>query len=202
MPIPLEEHVRQILLENDRGTKFQRAIAEGWAAFNAQYPQRHIWRRKASSRHMVWEEIVERLIKISVDDSDIKVIEHRDTVSLVVEDEILFRVKHADTSLATANYPTGEAVEFDDHSVDLYGFQGLQRVRLCYVPDQYQTNLLWSGVAATNMGKFLWKIELDEFGTVAAPERLPLPETTTNTAKLAKLKSNNQSARKNDGEAG
>jgi len=202
MPIPLEEHVRQILLENERGAKFHYAISEGWKAFNEGYPQRHIWRRKSSSRHIVWEEIVKRLINIAADDNEIQVIEHRDTISLVVEHEVLFRVKHADTSLLTANYPTGEAKEFDDHSVDLYDFKGLQRVRLCYVPDQFQTNLLWSGVAATNNGNFLWKIELDGFGTIAAPERLPLPETTANTSKLAKLKPGSQNAQKKDDEAG
>lgn len=202
MPIPLEEHVRQVLLENDRGEKFHQAIHQGWKAFNDLYPQHGRWRRKSSTRHMVWEEIVKRLIQVSYDDPDIHIVEHRDTISLVIEDEILFRVKHADTSLATANYQTCEAQEFDDHTVDLYGYKNLQRVKLCYIPDQFHTNLLWCGIAATSNGKLLWKIELDGVGVVTPPERLPLEEPTSDTAKLAKLKPNSKDANKSNRDAG
>src|SRR4051812_14478252 len=168
MPVPLEDHVRQVLLENDRGAKFHRAVVGGWSALSGLYPQRHRWRRKASTRHMAWEEIVQRLYEIAADDPQIVPVEHRDTVSLVVENEVLFRLKHADTALITANSPTLEAEDFDNHEVDLYGFRGLRRVKLCYVPDECETRLLWTGVAATNKGRFLWKIELEDKGEVAA----------------------------------
>lgn len=188
MPVPLEDHVRQVLLENDRGTKFYRAVKEGWAALDQLYPQRHRWRRKSSARHMVWEEVVQRLFDVAAKDEYIVPIEHRDTVSLIVENEVLFRLKFADTSLITRNYPTPEAEEFDNHDVDLYGFSGLQRVKLCYVPDEYETNLLWTGIAASNKGKFLWKIELEDTGAVAPPARLPFPEEEVDTTRFARLK--------------
>jgi len=202
MPLPLEDHVRQVLLENDRGVKFHRAVADGWGAFSDEYPQRNQWRRKSTSRHIVWEEIVKRLVQATADDPDVVIVEHRDTMSLVVENEVLFRLKHADTSLLTKNYPTEEAQEFDDHSVDLYGFTGLQRVKLCYVPDQYETNLIWTGIAASYEGQFLWKIELDSVGAIEAPVQLPLAEPEYNTSKLAKLKKSEASMdkkKKNDG---
>jgi len=202
MPIPLEEHVRQVLLENDRGLKFFQAAQDGWNAFQSGYPQRHQWRRKSSSRAMVWEEVVKRLVEVSTKDAGIAVVEHRDTLSLIVEDEVLFRLKHADTALITKNYPTDEAQDFDNHEIDMYGFSGLQRVKLCYVPDQFETSLIWVGVSASNKGQFLWKIELDDVGAVAAPEMLPLVELEQNTAKLAKLKSADDESgkkKKNDG---
>lgn len=188
MPLPLEEHVRQVLLENDRGLKFFQAAKDGWAAFDENYPQRHQWRRKSSTRSMVWEEVVKRLVAVAADDQGVTVIEHSDTLSLIIDDEVLFRLKHADTGLITKNYPTAEAQDFDNHDVDLYGYSGLQRVRLCYVPDKFETGLIWVGVSASNKGQFLWKIELNDIGAVAAPEMLPFVEADMNTAKLAKLK--------------
>lgn len=188
MPLPLEDHVRQVLLENDRGTKFYQAVQGGWAALEELYPQRHRWRRKSSARHMVWEEIVQRLYDVAAADPLIKPIEHRDTVSLIVENEVLFRLKFADTGLITRNYPTPEAEKFDDHSVDLYGYSGLQRVKLCYVLDEYETKLLWIGIAASNKGKFLWKIELEDAGLAAPVARLPFLDEDVDTRKLAKLK--------------
>jgi len=197
MPLPLEEHVRQILLEDDRGQKLYEAVHSGWKAFGDKYPQRHTWRRKASSRHMVWEEIVRQLMIVAANDVGVAAIEHRDTLSLVLDDEVLLRLKHADTGLVTRNYPTDEAQDFDNHDVDLYGFSGLQRVKLCYVPDQFETELIWVGVAASNQGKFLWKIQLDGAGAVSAPEMLPLVQTDTDTAKLVRLKKDNADNGKN-----
>lgn len=200
MPLPLEDHVRQVLLENDRGAKFHRAVRGGWSALAESYPQRHRWRRKSSARHMVWEEIVQRLYDIAATDPDVVPVEHRDTVSLIVENEVLFRLKHADTALITANYPTQEAEDFDNHEIDLYGFKGLQRVKLCYVPDEYETNLIWTGIAATNHGRFLWKIELEDTGAKEAIPRLPFPDHEVDMTRIARLRpAGDQNQKKSDG---
>ena len=202
MPLPLEEHVRQVLLENERGTHIFNAVHDGWKAFQDHYPQRHQWRRKSSSRHMVWEEVTKRLAAIASSDDGVSLVEHRDTVSIVVDNEVLLRLKHADPSLITRNYPTEEAQAFDDHQVDLYGFAGLQRVKLCYVADQFERNLIWVGIMASVNGRYLWKIELDGGGAVESPIQLPLTEPEQNTAKLAKLKgqpAENGGKKKNDG---
>lgn len=202
MPLPLEEHVRQVLLENERGTHIFDAVRSGWKAFQDNYPQRHLWRRKSSSRHMVWEEVVGRLAAFTAKDDGITLVEHKDTVSLIVDDEVLLRLKHANTALITQNYPTDEAQAFDDHDLDLYGFEGLQRVNLCYVVDQFERELIWIGIKASLNGKFLWKIELDGAGAVDAPIQLPFVEPEQNTAKLAKLKGKSVEKggkKKNDG---
>ncbi len=188
MPLPLEEHVRQVLLENERGTQIYKAVQGGWKAFQEGFPQRHKWRRKSSSRHMVWEEVTNRLAVIASHDDGVSIVEHRDTVSLIFDDEVLLRLKHADASLITRNFPTEEAQAFDDHEVDLYGFEGLQRVKLCYVADQFERDLIWVGVVASVNGRYLWKIELDGAGAVDDAVQLPLVEPEQNTAKLAKLK--------------
>lgn len=188
MPLPLEEHVRLILLERERGRRLHEAVCSGWKAFKANQPRRHLWRRKSSSRHMVWEEVADHLVQM-VDDEGVEVLEHRDTLSLIVDDEVMIRLKHADVALVTQNVPTGEAVEYDDHDVDLFERTGLQRVRLCYVLNRYETELTWVGVAAHNLGRFLWKIELGSEGMVAPEPRLPIEAPEIDTTKLARLKS-------------
>lgn len=187
MPLPLEEHVRLILDERNRGLRLFEAVASGWEAFLVNQPRRGLWRRKSSSRHMVWEEIADRLVQM-VDDDGVEVLDHRDTLSLIFDDELMVRLKHADVRLVTQNVPTGEAVEYDDHDVDLFGRSGLQRVRLCYVPNQFETKLDWIGVAAHYRRAFLWKIELGSEGIAAPAPRLPVQTPEVDTTKLVHLK--------------
>jgi hypothetical protein len=145
---------------------------------------------------MAWEEVALRLKAVAADDPDIVILEHRDTLSLIIENEVLLRLKHADMALMTQNYPTEEATAFDDHDVDLFGYSGLQRVRLCYVLDQFETKLIWVGIAAHDKGRFLWKIELDDGGAVAAPERLPVDVPDADTRRLARLKNDAKEGKK------
>ena len=77
---------------------------------------------------MVWEEVAARLAQMA-DDAGVEVLEHRDTLSLIFDNEVMLRLKHADVALVTQNVPTGEAVEYDDHDADLFGRAELQRVR-------------------------------------------------------------------------
>ncbi len=146
---------------------------------------------------MVWEEIVRKLAAVSASDDGMKLIEHRDTASLVIENEILLRLKHANTALITQNFPTEEAQAYDDHEVDLFGFSGLQRVKLCYVLDEFESSLIWVGVTATQKGKLLWKIELKGEGAALAVSELPLVEIAHDTARLAKLKDDRVAKKQN-----
>lgn len=187
MPLPLEDHVRLILLERERGQRLYEAVAKGWEAFTVNQPRRGLWRRKSSSRHMVWEEVAARLVQMT-DDDGVKILEHRDTLSLIFDDEVMVRLKHADVQLVTQNVPTGEAVEYDDHDKDLFGLSGLQRVRLCYVLDRYETQVTWIGIAAHHLGRLLWKIELVSEGIAAPMPRFPVPMPEIDTTKFARLK--------------
>ncbi len=187
MPLPLEDYVRLILLEQDRGRRLFEAVNSGWASFNLNQPRRHLWMRKSSARHMVWEEVATQLVQMR-DDNGVEVLKHRDTLSLIFEGEVMVRLKHADVELVTQNVPTGEAVEYDQHDVDLFGRSGLQRVRLCYVLNRFETELAWVGIAARNEGRFLWKIELGLEGMVAPEARLPMQAPEVDTTKLVRLK--------------
>ena len=202
MPVPLEDHVRQILLENQRGAKLYAAVSEGWNRATKKYPERDRWRRKSTFRSIVWEEMTDELASVVASDNDLTWLPHQDTISIIAEDEVLFRLKHADTALATSSYPTQEAQAFDDHDRDLYGYHDLQRVRLCYVSDQYEGKLIWTGVAAHIKGVFLWNIELGEIGALAPIERLPLKEPGLDVTKIASLRKNRDTGTENKKDAG
>ena len=202
MPVPLEDHVRQILLERDRATKFHTAVARGWDRALDKYPQRDRWRRKSTFRGVVWEEVTDELAAVAASDDDLEWRPHQDTISIIAEREVLFRLKHADIALTTANYPTQEARSFDNHDLDLYGYSGLQRVRLCYVPDQFETKIVWTGVAAHYKGVFLWNIELNEAGALAPIEHLPLQEPGLDVTRIARLKRDRDQGNQGEENAG
>ena len=188
MPLPLRDFVQQVLLEKDRAALIHRAVHRAWDRAIEQYPERALWRRKSTFRGLVWEEAVRELSALTANDTDIKFVEHRDTASFILEDSVLFRFKHADVSLSTANYPTPEASSFDRHELDLYGYGGLQRVELCYVLNEFETAIIWLGVSARLDGTHLWKIELNNAGVMMPVAELPLPEPEADPAKLAKIK--------------
>ena len=189
MPLPLQDYVKQVLLENDRASQIYRAVHRAWNASTEEYPQRARWLRKSTFRGIVWEAAVRELASISNVDPDFRLVEHRDTASFILEDAVLFRFKHADVTLATANYPTPEASSFDSHDIDLYGFVGLQRVELCYVLNEFETSIIWVGISARFDKTHLWKIELSDSGILAPFAELPLnEEVESDTARLAKIK--------------
>ncbi|MFG1416998.1 hypothetical protein V5F38_04170 [Xanthobacter sp. V0B-10] len=192
MPLPRRDFVEQVLLEKGRAARIHEAVRSAWVGANDAYPQRARWRRKSTFRGLVWEDAVRELSLLSVDDPDFKYVEHRDTASFIINDAVLFRFKHADVSLTTANFPTPEAEQFDDHDIDLYGYAGLQRVELCYVLNEFETDVIWVGVAARHKGVHLWKIELNDAGVVVPSAELPLIEPEADPAKLAKIKAPGQ----------
>jgi hypothetical protein len=66
---------------------------------------------------------------------------------------------------------------FHEHSADLFGYNGLQRVEAVYVPNRFETGIIWVGVIARNNTRHLWHFELAESVTavpvipIAAPEQ-------------------------------
>lgn len=196
MPLPLRDFVLQVLLENRRAAKICQAVHAAWNTASERYPERATWQRKSTFRGIVWEEAIRQLHLLSFEDPGFRVVMHRDTASFIIEDAVLFRFKHADVALSTANYPTPEAVAFDDHERDLYGYPGLQRVELCYVLDEFETQIVWVGISARANGEWLWKIQLNEEGVAAEGAMLPFEEEELDPSKLASLK---PSIRTNDG---
>jgi hypothetical protein len=185
LPKPLKEYVQQVLAEHGRGEKIRLSLEHGFAAGKA-HPKSQFWRRKSTNRAIVWESAVERLIALTEGDSGVVVIPHHDTVSFLFDRDVLIRLKKADLALRSSNYPTPQADLFHTHEADLFGFVGVQRVEAVYIPNRFETALVWTGVVARQSKSVLWHHEL----TTSAPAtvvQLPFASGTT-TADLAKLK--------------
>lgn len=186
MPKPLEEYVKQVLAEHDRGDKIRQAFEFAMAEIK-KMPQVATFRRKGTMRALFWENAIAKLIELTDGDPGLHRIDHHDTVSFIFDDAVLVRLKKASISLCTSNYPTPTAELFDDHTADLFGFTGMQRVEAVYVPNRFETGILWSGVVAHDAsGALLWHFEL-ELPAVAPAATIPHPVHSA-AGDLAKLK--------------
>jgi hypothetical protein len=182
---PLKEFVQQVMAERGRGWKVRQALHFGMDAANAD-PDNGWWRRKSTRRHIVWENAVNKLVELTADDSDCRPVPHHDTVSFIFEDSVLVRLKKADMALRSSNYPTEQAQMFHEHERDMFGFSGHQRVEAVYLPNRFDTGIVWSGVVAREKNKHLWHFELTE-PVVVPVTTLPTPVQPP-AASLARLK--------------
>ena len=201
MSKPLKEFVLQVLAERSRGWKILQALQFGTAAVVADADSGW-WRRKSTRRHISWENAVNKLIELAADDSDCVIIRHHDTVSFIFEDTVLVRLKKADMALRTSNYPTDLAQLFHEHRKDLFGFNGHQRVEAVYIPNRFDTGIVWAGIVAREKRVHLWHFELTE-PVVVPVTTLPAPITPP-AATLVRLKNqtkdNKKNEKNNDGE--
>lgn len=188
MPIPNRALINQIFAKDGRASKLHGAILRAWDTATTKYPERARWVRKSTFRAIVWEYVINEFGTLADGDASFNAVFHRDTASFMLDDAVLFRFKRADLSLSTANYPTTEAVAFDDHSVDLYGYKGLQRVELCYVLSEFETEVVWVGISARSNGEFLWKIEITSDGIVVDDIQPDIFDEEFDPMRIASLK--------------
>jgi hypothetical protein len=187
------------MAEHGRGDKIRRAFEHANAVVNLR-AESATWRRKSTRRAIFWELAVEKLIELTMEDPGLHRVEHYDTMSFIFDDAVLVRLKKADISLQTSNYPTPTAELFHVHQADLFGFTGLQRVEAVYIPNQFDTDIVWCGVVAHQGDVELWHFELTT--PMAVPTAaLPAPAQPS-TTELAKVKNQAKGAnqkKSNDG---
>jgi len=153
-------------------------------------------------RAIFWENAVNKLIELTADDPGLHVDRHDDTISFIFDDAVLVRLKKADMALRTSNIPTAQARLFHDHREDLFGYEGLQRVEAVYIPNRFETGIVWSGIVARDQQGHLWHFELTE--PVVVPV-VPVPMVAQPpAASLARLRGHPQDGayRKEKGDGG
>jgi hypothetical protein len=178
--------VQQVLAEHGRGDKIRQALLYGHEAAKGQ-PGHEWWRRKSTRRGVVWENAVDKLIKLLDGDPRLETIPHHDTISFIFEQSVLVRLKKADFALRSSNVPTEQATLFHCHEADLFGFTGLQRVEAVYVPNRFDTAVIWTGIVARQDRKHLWNLELTEVAGTAAVIEFP-QSAPTSAESLARLR--------------
>jgi hypothetical protein len=195
----LKEYVQQVLGEHSRGEHIRQALEYANATVTV-LAASATWRRKGTRRALFWEFAVDKFIELTQGDPALRIIPHHDTVSFVFEDAVLVRFKKADITLRTSNYPTPTAELFHDHQADLFGFAGLQRVEAVYIPNRFDTGIIWTGIVAHDGNVEIWNFEL--LPPIATPvTTLPTTAPTPAAADLARVK--NQAKRaENKGDSG
>jgi hypothetical protein len=199
---PLKEFVQQVLAEHDRGEKIRQALEHANATVSA-LAASPTWRRKGTRRAMFWEFAVSKLIELTLDDPGLFVDEHHDTVSFIFDDAVLIRLKKADIGLHSSNYPTQLALMFHEHQADLFGFTGLQRVEAVYIPNRFDTDIIWTGVVAHEGEVKLWHFELTAPAmapVVPLPFPTPAPAPTSDLATLKNQAQDNDQKKKGGNE--
>ncbi|HEY1706701.1 MAG TPA: hypothetical protein VGG10_00440 [Rhizomicrobium sp.] len=183
MAKPVESIVKAILGKNGREAKLLAAIEYGWARWKV-HPDHLKFRRGCTRASLVWEATVEKGIELFAGDDGVRASEEHDTVTLIFDGTVLLRFKKADAKLYTRNYPTLLAELFHKTEPNLFGFPDEQRVEAVYVLNQYQTEIVWSGIVARDGSDVIWSFEF------SAPKPMKLrPEAEKkSTATLAKVK--------------
>jgi hypothetical protein len=188
MPAPSLPLVDAILGQRNRKEVIRSAISGSWDTFVTTYPQRAWWRRKSTRAALLWEHSVENAVQAFDADDGVRPIPHDDTLSFVIDQQVLVRFKKADLELKTRNYPTFLAQLFHTHEEMLPGFEDLHRVEAAYVLNQYQTGIDWIGIVARNRDNVLWRIDLGGMRDAATiqPERAAAKETAAERVLRAK----------------
>lgn len=200
MPIPHQPTVRQLLKEHGRDRIIRQAVEDAWASVKAM-PGRAWWRRKTTTAELVWEHMIENVVAGLADDKDVRVVTHHDTVSFIIGDTVLMRMKKADLQLRTKNYPTAQASLFHAHESDLFGYSGLQRVEATYVLNRFGTDIDWIGIVAHEQSNVLWQFELGadaEDDVVAFPVAPPAGPAADRVLKVKGTGAATEAAQKKD----
>mgnify|MGYP000557231117 CR=1 FL=1 len=172
MATPIESEVRATLACYGRDYQIRKVIDQAFATVQTKYSDGLGWfRRKSTMRALVWEYAVDGAVEAFESAPGVQILVKDDTRSFVFDDSVLLRIKKADDQFLTSNFPTRQARMFHDHGrVDLFGFEGHQRVEAIYVMNQFETAIRQISIVARQHKNLLWAYDLPvEEGAVVAP---------------------------------
>lgn len=132
-------------------------------------PQRGEWRFPRGAAEFIWESWTAKFIPLAEEDPRVHVQTGHQTVHYVLNDEVLFRLKRADATGISANYPTMAALAFhDDEMPQLPLLAEYGRVEVIYKTDSFKTQVTDIGVVARDKGNVLWYFSLAEMAAAGA----------------------------------
>ena len=181
MAVPIEGVVREVLARHDRDVLCRRAVEDAWDTVKREYPNRAWYRRKSTTRALVWEHSVKNAVANFDEAPGVAIIPVKDTYSFLFDDTVLVRFKKANTQFLSSNYPTLSALLFHRHDRDLFGHEGHHRVEVAHIFDRLGVNLSWVGVIARDGRNVLWTSELRAGGAIieqfpVQPELAPVAD--------------------------
>lgn len=122
----------------------------------------------------MWNEMLYQAKQIFADHAEVKFSNLKDNRGLLVDGRIFIRMKKGNQSLQSSNFPTKQALAFNDQTQDL--FQGIVHLQLVYVLSKDETDLEKVVLVQRHQNTIVWSIDLtNEVGTEADVFTLPLP---------------------------
>lgn len=171
---PSQEQVQATLARHGRAQAFRDAFLYGWEETHRRIPEIASFVRVTTKRSIVLEFALQQLKSKLADDPGFHVLRHMGTISIILDGEVLLRLKKADRNRRTSNYPTRQSELFHCHQQDLFGQTGVSRVQAIYVPNDRETGIEWAGIVAKSAsGDVLWEIEFRDEISAEPVERLP-----------------------------
>lgn len=125
------------------------------------------WRARGRA-NFVWEQAVHYAVLGLTDVPGVTVVLHNESYHFLVNGTISFRLKKADSSGYTSNYPTQEALAFHDPQMPLTGIPADQRVEVTYSLNRTQTDLSDIAVVAREGDAIAWSYSLLLSNSVAS----------------------------------
>jgi hypothetical protein len=159
-----------------------RALTRAWDDWMA--ADLHHWRKRGRA-NFVWEQAAHYAAIDLNEDPRVSILVKNESYHFLVDDRVAFRLKKADHSGYTRNYPTQEALAFHDPQMPLTGVPAEQRVEVTYTLNTAETDLNDIVVVARDGDKVLWTYSLLRDDSVAS---LPVaqPEAPAQQPDVAK----------------
>jgi hypothetical protein len=109
---------------------------------------------------VVHDRMVDRALAVLPSLPGINHVERDQTVSFIVDDQVLFRFKKGDTSGLSRNFPTQQALAFHDHEQSLFGPLEWVRVEVVYVLNRIKTSVENVFIVARDGNKISWLYDI------------------------------------------
>jgi len=155
MPFIAEEEARKVV--QPYFADFRQIYGSAWTDWLAS-PVASRMQHKRVRANMMWNQLISHA-KVRFDGNPrVRVDTLRNWDGVLIDNRIFIRMKKAEESLLSRNYPTQAALAFHDQIQDLFG--GIARLELLYVLSNDETQLEQIVLVQRHKKQILWKIDV------------------------------------------
>jgi hypothetical protein len=150
--------------------RIHRVIDQAWADYLTT-PFRHRFLFARTRANIVFDLIAGYLLEEFDEDPKVKIINKDETIKVMINDRVLFRIKKANESGLGSNVPTQAVMEFILQESLFAGIlPEVVKVEICYFEDQVGAEIASVAVTARDGDSLLWSYEINrhEPGAVGA----------------------------------
>jgi hypothetical protein len=201
MPLPDLKTVQLALapLEPALTDAFMRAWKDWRSA-----PYAGHWHKRGRA-NFVWEQAVHYAATTISEMPGVKIVPKDHSFHFLVNGQVAFRMKKADSTGFTSNYPTQEALAFHDPQLPLTGIEAAQRVEVTYVLDKTETKISDISVVARDGNRIEWTYSILNSESIASlpsnqQKSLPAKDSSSTGLVSPKGRKKNQDEGASEGE--